>query len=62
MDKNKPIGSYYIMHLLSMAEENQESKDGKIWKPARPIPYYSLKERLKMALDVLTYKADALYW
>lgn len=29
---------------------------------ARPLPYYSLFERIAQAFDVLTYKADALYW
>ncbi len=32
------------------------------WIPARPLPYYSLIERLRQAWDILTYKADALYW
>lgn len=32
------------------------------WIPARPIPYYSFIDRIKQAWDVLTYKADALYW
>lgn len=32
------------------------------WYLARPLPYYSLRARLKQAWDVLTYKADALYW
>lgn len=32
------------------------------WIPARPIPFFSFKERLKQAWDVLTYRADALYW
>lgn len=36
-------------------------KDGK-WCNARPLPYYSLVYRLQMAWDVITYKADALYW
>ena len=28
----------------------------------RPLPYYSLTTRLRQAWDVLTYRADALYW
>lgn len=35
--------------------------DGK-WMMARPEPYWSFWERLRQAWDVLTYKADALYW
>lgn len=32
------------------------------WVFARPEPYRSLWTRLLQAWDVLTYKADALYW
>lgn len=28
----------------------------------RPYPYFSFRERIKQAWDVLTYRADALYW
>lgn len=28
----------------------------------RPYPYFSLPSRLRQAYDVLTYRADALYW
>lgn len=33
---------------------------GRKW--ARPVPYWSFIERLRQAYDVLTYRADALYW
>ena len=32
------------------------------WMPARPLGYYSLKSRLKLAWLVFTGKADALLW
>jgi hypothetical protein len=35
-------------------------REGGRW--VRPEPYWSLKTRLAQAWDVLTYKADALYW
>jgi len=62
MDKNRPIGSFHILDMPFVKENMVEKRDGSGWKPARPLPYYSLKERLKMVWDILTYKADALYW
>ncbi len=39
-----------------------KTKDG-FWVPARPVSNpLSLKERLKLAWDVFSGKADALYW
>jgi hypothetical protein len=35
--------------------------DGK-WLPARPLGYYSFKNRLNLAWLVFTGKADALIW
>jgi hypothetical protein len=37
-------------------------RDGAAWYPARPIGFYSLKERLRLAWLVFTGKADALTW
>lgn len=36
--------------------------DDKQWKPARPLPFYSIFERWLRAFDVLIGRADALYW
>ena len=36
-------------------------KSGK-WRVARPLPFYSLRNRLKLAWDVLNYRADVIYW
>lgn len=32
------------------------------WLPARPLGYYSLRSRLRLAYMVFTGKADALLW
>lgn len=32
------------------------------WVLARPLPFYNFRVRLQQAWDILTYKADALYW
>lgn len=34
----------------------------KLWVPARPIGWSSIKKRLSMAWDVFRGRADALYW
>ena len=38
-----------------------------VWVAARPLPYYhslfkSIAKRIRLAKDVFTGKADALYW
>lgn len=33
-----------------------------VWGMARPLPYYSFRERIVQAFHVLTLRADALYW
>lgn len=38
-----------------------EVKKGE-WEPARPYGFYSMQSRLRLAWDVFTGKADALYW
>jgi hypothetical protein len=42
-------------------ETMQQRGDGD-WQPSKPLPYYSVFERLTQAWHVLTYQADALYW
>lgn len=32
------------------------------WQPARPEPFHSLLNRLRLAWLVLTYRADVLLW
>ena len=62
-DRNKPIGSYTPHEICQHCSCNKEfRRDGSGWHPARPIPYKSLKERIKMSIDVLMYKADVIYW
>jgi len=45
----------------SLAQGPQTNIEGR-WVPSRPIPYVSWINRLKLAWDVFTYKADAFYW
>jgi len=40
---------------------NQACVNGK-WVPARPLGLYGIRHRIALAWDVLTGKADALYW
>ena len=39
-----------------------ETEIGGQWMPARPLGYYSLASRLRLAWMVFTGKADALKW
>ena len=59
----KPRGysSYTPNEIVKCVGEAATEHDGK-WIPARPEPFPSFIERLKQAWDVLSYKADALYW
>ena len=55
----KPRGySSYTPNKIIRIINTVQTKGG--W--VRPIPYYSLVERLRQAWDVFTYRADALYW
>jgi hypothetical protein len=42
--------------------QSQSSADGKNWVPARPLGFYSMTERARLAWMVFTGKADALTW
>jgi hypothetical protein len=43
-------------------EGPKESDDFENWRPARPLGFYSLKSRLKIAWKVFIGKADAVTW
>lgn len=63
--KKVGYGSYNVNELVATAKDMPLAKGketGQMWIPARPEPYWSFWERLQQAWDVLTYKADALYW
>jgi hypothetical protein len=63
VEKGLPIGSFTPIQVCLICMEFDSKKDGSSkWTPIRPLQYESIKERLKMAFDVFTYKADALYW
>ena len=55
-----------IVRLSSLTgKEAQEGAQACIngqWVPARPLGYYSFKNRLKCAWMVFTGRADALVW
>lgn len=55
-------GAYTPKKVVNSSYGNNLANVDGEWIPARPEPYYSLKERLIQAWHVLTYKADALYW
>lgn len=55
--KKRGHGSYTPWELARM-QQSVARKGGAV----RPEPYYSIFTRIMQAWDVLTYKADALYW
>ena len=58
---NLPMGSYTDLELGINLNTKRETSKG-YWCNARPEPFRSFFTRLKMAWDVLTYKADSIYW
>jgi len=56
-------GAYYAdwLNISNISKTKAQAKSGR-WYLARPLPYYSFIIRLRQALDVLRYRADALYW
>jgi hypothetical protein len=58
-----PIGGYDVVEIANIVTNGpQSSKDGQEYRPARPLPYYCLLDRIRLAVDVLRYKADVIYW
>ena len=57
--KPKGWGAYTPGTLMRTINSGIHTR-GRRW--SRPEPYWSFIERLRHAFDVLTYKADALYW
>jgi hypothetical protein len=60
--KNQAPNSWTIKSLLKSITEAQCSKDGKIWRSARPLGLDTIPNRLRLAWNVFTGKADALFW
>jgi hypothetical protein len=56
-----PRGAYLPIDVTNCNCNQVLNKPG-YWVQARPMPYPSFFSRLRQAWDVLTYKADALYW
>jgi hypothetical protein len=59
--KKKGFTSYTPNEIVNLQRTAQAKVNGK-WQIPRPVPYQSFIMRLQQAFDVLTYKADALYW
>lgn len=67
---NKPkklLEERYLGSILAEAESFQNVREVRVnklvgWKPARPVKYHNLKNRLFQAWDVFNGRADALYW
>jgi hypothetical protein len=54
-----------LLRLVDLVHELHHCKveaDGGVWIPARPLGFYSIHSRLKLAWMVFTGKADALLW
>lgn len=60
----KDAPSWYTIERLAehfRSGPQVRTADGKS-KPARSLGFYSLKNRLTLALDVFRGRADAVYW
>ena len=59
-------GAYWADFLIDGNERKRLksclAQHNGFWVISRPMPYKCLAIRLKQALDVLFYRADALYW
>lgn len=56
-----PLGGYVDSEIGVQMGVSAQDNHG-YYHNARPLPYYSIFNRIKLAWHVLTYKADALYW
>jgi hypothetical protein len=52
---------YTLYNLLHDRHNNSAFINGK-WIPARPLGFYSLSHRIKLAWTVFTGKADVVTW
>ena len=64
--KKKKLEGINIFHsdelLDKTANHVMDSSDGKVWKQARPIGWYSFSRRLYAVWLVLRSKADIIIW
>jgi hypothetical protein len=61
MKKTPTMWKLYNLMLYCFEGNCQGEVNGN-WGPARPLGYYSLRNRLRCALAVFTGKADAVVW
>lgn len=58
----KAPSMWSMKHLLEHIKDGEQAEDDGIWLPARPIGYFSLRERFRIAWEVFTGRADAFTW
>lgn len=61
-EMNKAPNKYTLKELLETISDGSKVEVNGRWYPARPLGYYSLRSRLKIAWAVFTGKADAVTW
>lgn len=61
---NKAPSLFSIPRHLTVASgwASYESSDGKTWQPLRPLGFFGLLNRLKLAWGVFVGKYDAVQW
>lgn len=52
----------YLPEMIKGSQTCIKTENGEFWRPARPLGYFSLLLRIKLAFDVFVGNADALYW
>ena len=59
---NSAPARWTVGELLKAAKDGPHAETKAGWEPARRFGFYSLGSRLRLAWDVFTGEADALYW
>lgn len=59
---NQAPHSWTIDSLLKAANEGPHTLVNGRWEPSRPYGYFSLRNRARLAWQVFTGRADALFW
>jgi hypothetical protein len=58
----KSIVAYDLLNDEGDVTTAIEQNGKEVWVPVRPFTFTSLKQRVKLAIDVFKGRADALYW
>ncbi len=59
---NKAPSVYTLSTLDAVLKSGNSCGRGGVWAPARPDGFYSVKNRLRLAWEVFTGRADVLRW